>query len=215
MFSIDSMMQFNSNALVDLDIYLLVLYWLSTLCFLTAGLHVSTWVRGWGSKFHERRHANGVSELMFSYIYKIFFPKVVSSKKARLWVGWISVEFGNLLSGGAVVYWIGSLTRDQMVVGSIPVNAWHFCPLNSKTLYPHCCSPPRCINGYPVGCEHYLWHDVACVRPWSGAWPECSPGSWEGALWVQDWHWIQWLGVIIHCKSLCVVSHTRKVLYKN
>ena len=21
----------------------------------------------------------------------------------------------------------------------------------SKTLYPHCCSPPRCINDYPVG----------------------------------------------------------------
>ena len=37
----------------------------------------------------------------------------------------------------------------------------------SKTLYPHCCSPPRCINGYPVGCKHYLLHGVACVHPWS------------------------------------------------
>ena len=25
----------------------------------------------------------------------------------------------------------------------------------SKTLYPHCCSRPRCINGDPVGCERY------------------------------------------------------------
>ena len=85
----------------------------------------------------------------------------------------------------------------------------------SKTLYPHCCSPPRCINGYPVGCECYLSLDVACVRPWSGAWPECSPGSWEAALWVHDWCRIQWPGVIIHCEALWVVSHTRKPLHKN
>ena len=46
--------------------------------------------------------------------------------------------------------------------------------------------------------------------------------SWDGALWVQDWYWIQWLGVIrdlpgviMHCNVLTVVSHTRKVLYKN
>ena len=85
----------------------------------------------------------------------------------------------------------------------------------SKTLYPHCCSPPTCINGYLVGCKRYLSLDVACVCPWSGAWPECSPGSSEGALWVQDWYWIQWSGVIIHCEALWVVSHTRKALYKN
>ena len=63
-----------------------------------------------------------------------------------------------------VVYWIEPLTLDQRVPGSIPVNAWHFLSF-SKTLYPHCCSPPRCINGYPVGCERYLLHDVACVHP--------------------------------------------------
>ena len=71
----------------------------------------------------------------------------------------------------------------------------------SKTLYPHCCSPPRCINVCPVGCERYFLLDIACVLSWSGAWPKCSPGSWEGALWVQDWYWIQWLGVIIHCSK--------------
>ena len=76
---------------------------------------------------------------------------------------------------------------------------------------PYCCSPPRCINGYPVGCERYLSLDVACVRPWSGAFPECSPGSWEGALYeCRIDIWIQWPGVIIHCKVLWVVSHTRK-----
>ena len=63
--------------------------------------------------------------------------------------------------------------------------------------------------------EPYLSLDVACVRPWSGAWPECSPGNWEGSLWVQDWYWIQWPGFIIHCKALWVVSHTRKAQYKN
>ena len=31
-------------------------------------------------------------------------------------------------SGGAVVYWIEPSTLDQRVVGSIPVNAWQFCP---------------------------------------------------------------------------------------
>ena len=85
----------------------------------------------------------------------------------------------------------------------------------SKTHYPHCCSPPRCINEYPVGCERYLSLDVACVNPWSGAWQECSPGGWEGALWVQDWYWIQRLGVIIHCKVLWVEFHTIKVLSEN
>ena len=106
--------------------------------------------------------------------------------------------------GGAVVYWMEPLTLDQEVAGSIPVNPWHFCP-SASTLYPLCCSHPRCINGYPVRCECYLSLDVACVRPWSGAWPECSPGSGEGALWVQDWYWIQWPRVIIHCKALWVV----------
>ena len=28
----------------------------------------------------------------------------------------------------ALVYWIELLTLDQRVAGSIPVNAWHFCP---------------------------------------------------------------------------------------
>ena len=31
-------------------------------------------------------------------------------------------------SESAVVYWIEPLTLDQRVAGSIPVNAWHFCP---------------------------------------------------------------------------------------
>ena len=66
-------------------------------------------------------------------------------------------------SGGAVAYWIGPLTLDQRVVGSIPVNAWHFLSF-SKTLYPNCCSPPRCIIGYPVGCERYLWYELALWR---------------------------------------------------
>ena len=86
----------------------------------------------------------------------------------------------------------------------------------SKTLYPHCCSPstwPRCINGYLVGCEWYLSLDVACVRPWSGACPECSPRSWEGSLWVLDWFLIQLQGIIVHCKALWVLSDTKKVLY--
>ena len=31
-------------------------------------------------------------------------------------------------ASGAVVYWSEPLTLDQRVAGSIPVNAWHFCP---------------------------------------------------------------------------------------
>ena len=59
-----------------------------------------------------------------------------------------------MVCGGAVVYWIEPLTLNQRVAGSIPRQ----CPALlsfSKALYPHCCSPPRCINGYPVGCERY------------------------------------------------------------
>ena len=63
-----------------------------------------------------------------------------------------------------MVYWSEPLTLDQRVAGSIPVNAWHFLSI-SKTLYPHCCSSPRCINWYPVGCERYLWYELALWAP--------------------------------------------------
>ena len=32
----------------------------------------------------------------------------------------------------------------------------------SKTHYSHCCSPPRCKNGYQVGCEGYVAYVFAC-----------------------------------------------------
>ena len=60
-----------------------------------------------------------------------------------------------------MVYWIEPLTLDQKVAGSIPVNAWHFCP-SARHFYPHGCSPPRCINGDPVGCERYVEYIFAC-----------------------------------------------------
>ena len=64
--------------------------------------------------------------------------------------------------GGAVVYWIEPLTLNQRVPGSIPVRTSALLSF-SKALYPHCCSPPRCINGYPVGCE---WDYVSyCLSP--------------------------------------------------
>ena len=75
-------------------------------------------------------------------------------------------------------------------------------------------SNPGVLMLYPVGWDRYLSFDVACVHPSSGAWPECSPGSWEGVLWMQDWYWIQCPGVIIQ-NALWVLSHTRKTPYKN
>ena len=67
-----------------------------------------------------------------------------------------------VLCGGAVVYWIEPLTLNQRVPGSIPVRTSALLSF-SKALYPHCCSPPRCINGYPVGCE---WDYVSyCLSP--------------------------------------------------
>ena len=37
---------------------------------------------------------------------------------------------------------------------------------DSKTLFPHCCSRPRCVkNGYPFRCEHHMLLDLACVHP--------------------------------------------------
>ena len=66
------------------------------------------------------------------------------------------------LTGGAVVYWIEPLTLNQRVPGSIPVRTSALLSF-SKALYPHCCSPPRCINGYLVGCE---WDYVSyCLSP--------------------------------------------------
>ena len=67
-----------------------------------------------------------------------------------------------------MVYWIEPLTLDQRVAGSIPVNVWHFLSF-SKTLYPHCCSPPRCINGYDA--------NVICCMVWYVCTPEVAPGQ--------------------------------------
>ena len=96
----------------------------------------------------------------------------------------------------------------------IPLNCAVYLSF-SKTLTstPHCCFRPRCIDGYPLGCESYLSLNLACVRLPRGPWSKCSPGSWEGALWVQDWYWIQRPGVMIRCKALWVVSHFGKALY--
>ena len=80
-------------------------------------------------------------------------------KPCNPWIIWQSINTIQI-GRSAVVYWIEPLTLDQRVAGSIPVNAWHFLSF-SKTLYPHCCSPPRCINGYLVEFKYYLFLDVA------------------------------------------------------
>ena len=59
---------------------------------------------------------------------------------------WVFQDLGGLqvriqICGGAVVYWSEPLTLDQRVAGSIPVNAWHFCPsarhfIHIAALYP-------------------------------------------------------------------------------
>ena len=55
------------------------------------------------------------------------------------------------------------MTLNQRVVGSIHVDAWHFLSF-SKTLNPHCCSPPRCINGYPVGLRTIIVNEFASAN---------------------------------------------------
>ena len=64
-----------------------------------------------------------------------------------------------------MVYWIEPLTLDQTqrVVGTIPIMQCLALILSfSKTFFPHCCSPPRCINGYPANviCR-LIWHMCA------------------------------------------------------
>ena len=53
-----------------------------------------------------------------------------------------------------MVYWSEPLTLDQRVPGSIPVNAWHFCP--SARHFIHIAALHPGVNGYPVGCEGYV-----------------------------------------------------------
>ena len=115
----------------------------------------------------------------------------------------------------AVVYSIEPLTLNQRVPGSIPVRTPALLSF-SKALYPHCCSPPRCINGYPVGCERYCWLSWHCARPLlkSGDWPECSPGSRESALSVQNWL-IPMTGVIVDCEAHWNSYQVWNALYKN
>ena len=91
-----------------------------------------------------------------------------------------------------------------------------FCP--SARHFIHIAAlhgPPRCINGYPVGCEHYFvaWCVMCASVKWRLDWMlprelrRCtmSAGSIMNTV----------TGVIIHCKALWVVSHTRRrALYK-
>ena len=86
-----------------------------------------------------------------------------------------------------------------------------------KTLrYPHCCSPPRCINGYPVGCKRYLLLDLACVCLWSGARQECSPLPRELRRCTMSAGLIlnPVTRIMIHCKALWVVFHTKNCCKK-
>ena len=68
----------------------------------------------------------------------------------------------------------------------------------------------------PIGCECILcsliWH--VCIV-WCGAWPECSPGSWEVWCTMSAGLILSPVpGIIIHCKALWVVPHTIKTLYR-
>ena len=61
--------------------------------------------------------------------------------------------------------------------GSIPAVALYFCPSARHLIqYPHCCSPPRFINGDPGGCEQYCawlsWpSEQACKMLWRALHP--------------------------------------------
>ena len=58
----------------------------------------------------------------------------------------------------------------------------------SKTLYPHCCSPSRCMNKrYPIGCERHLSLDVACARPWIGVCPPPQENTFNFNVCVVGW----------------------------
>ena len=86
----------------------------------------------------------------------------------------------------------------------------------SKTLYPHCMLSTQLYKWVPgrMRTLFVAWCGMCAPLKWRLA--RMLPGSWEGALWVQDWYWIQWPGVIIQCKAFWViVYHTRKALYKN
>ena len=95
-----------------------------------------------------------------------------------------TVLFENFYSfyWGAMVrrlYWIEPLTLDQRVAGSFPGHQCLALLSFSKALYTHCsCSPPRCINGYPVGvgCEWYLVYVFACKATIGSSARNAPPG---------------------------------------
>ena len=65
----------------------------------------------------------------------------------------------------------------------------------SKTIYPHCCSRPRCLNGYPVGCKWYDEYVFAC-NAMIGSWQGMLPWEWKLCTVRLVWSWIciQWPG---------------------
>ena len=109
--------------------------------------------------------------------------------KAQLLPTWITIPIGLLLTRttphqehyqrvkpfiGANIYMVGNCTGGDLSGYDTDVNI-RFSPCGpgfgshhrsavllsfSKTFYPHCCSRPRCINGYPVGWERYLSLDL-------------------------------------------------------
>ena len=103
-----------------------------------------------------------------------FIPPVVdyTDMVKKTIIAYINKFLLSIIScGSAVVYWIEPLTLDQRVAGSFSRQCLALLSF-SKTIYPHCCSPPRCVNGNPVGCERYFvaWCGM-CVPL------KCPPGQ--------------------------------------
>ena len=106
-----------------------------------------------------------VSELLLeSQLYAIgcFFPQdLVTTCSINQEVPWYSGVTARLSRWES-----GFDTRCRPVLSSF-----------SKTLYPHCCSRPRCINGDPAGCERYCG--------WIGM---CAPVKWRPAgMLLREW----------------------------
>ena len=87
------------------------------------------------------------------------------------WNVWAYTElFSWIQSTSVEVPWYIGLNPWLWIKGlqvQFPSNAWHFCPSAIKT---HCCSPPRCINGYLVECKRYN-----VFVAWCGM---CAPQKW-------------------------------------
>ena len=103
----------------------------------------------------------------------------------------------------SVVYWCDRSTLTLRALLWLLPSPGTFLFVN-KTLYSHGCSPPRCMNGYLVGCECYCgWAGMCAPKKWQLA--GMLPREWRKCTVSAESIQNPMTGVIIQCEGIALI----------